>query len=103
MKIIVNKENKVLFLLPDNAVVETTATGTNIKKTDLVKIKEPQEDKTFLEVEKSVDSNIFVKQLDLSNSKVIENVTVPSDKFYGGKYTYANGKFSVVSGWKDPA
>ena len=103
MKIIVNKENKVHFLFPDNAVIETTATGTNIKRTDVMKIQEVKEDKTFVEVEKSVDSKMFVKQLDSSNSKVIENVTEPTDKFYGGKFTYANGKFSVINGWKDPA
>lgn len=102
MKIIISKENKVHFLLQDNAEVEVSANGTNIKEINVVKVQSPKEDGSMETIEKSFENKSFIGQLNTSNCSVVNNVVAPEGRFIGGKFEYVKGNFSVVKGWQDP-
>lgn len=101
MKIILNDKNLVYFLLPEDALVQSSSNGISIKFTEKIKAPKEGDEKTI--VEHDFERSLFVPQLNSENSSVIEKVTAPAEKFFAGKFEYVKGKFSVVKGWKDPA
>ena len=45
--------------------------------------------------------DFIIGDLNSTNSTIIEGVTEPDD-WFGCKYTYADGTFTLVEGWVDP-
>jgi len=45
--------------------------------------------------------DFIIGDLNSTNSTIIEGVSEPDD-WFGCKYTYADGTFTLVDGWVDP-
>ena len=86
------------FLLQDNAEVNISTDGTNIKEINVLKV--PSEDGSMKE--QSFEYKSFISQLNTSNCSLVENVAAPEGKFSGGKFEYLKGKLSVVKDWQEP-
>ena len=87
MKLLLTKENVVIFSLPDSAVVDIT--------TDMVHIVEKVKTE-----EKEVEVKSVAHHLNSTNTIYVENVTaeLPSE-LSAGKFKYEKNKFTMVAGW----
>ena len=80
MKTIIDNESRTSkYLVADDYVINATETQTSMGD--------------------PVD--FIIGDLNSTNSTVIEGVTEPDD-WFGCKYTYADGTFTLVEGWVDP-
>ena len=80
MKTIIDNETKTSkYLVADDYVIESSE--TSITMGDPV--------------------DFIIGDLNSTNSAIIEGVSEPDD-WFGCKYTYADGTFTLVDGWVDP-
>ena len=81
MQLILNNEDNVAeFLFDDDVTIESKDDCLVLSGSDL---------------------DLIISQFNKNTASIVADVQAP-DRFYGGKYTYQNGEFTLVDGWSDP-